>query len=113
MEQIHYFDKCLFENGKLAVIVNTLEQLDRIIEWLPKTHGFELSQNNKISIHDNIVSNKKEIYFRYDTRYHVIYTGYSFDTAQAHSVSCFCLAEDFCNLQIPCEEFEKFLEAFW
>ena len=34
MERINVFDKNLSMNGKLAIIVETLEQLERVPEWL-------------------------------------------------------------------------------
>ena len=113
MEKIKYFDKNLFMNGKLAVVVETVEQLENIPEWLQanKITDVFLSVTNKQDLHLSILNNKPAPYFRYNFEH--ICTGSMLGVAREFGCTHFCYITDCLKLQIDCDEFEEFLKDFW
>ena len=113
MEKIKYFDKNLFMNGKLAVVVETVEQLENVSEWLQanKITDVFLSVTNTRDLHRSILKNRPTPYFRYDCKR--VCTGSTLEIAREFGCTHFCYMTDCLNLQIYCDEFEEFLKDFW
>ena len=115
MERINVFDKNLFMNGKLAIIVETLEQLESIPELLQANEITDVFLNaaNKQSLHCSILSNKPAPYFRHHRDLKCICTGYTLGVAREFGCTHICYMRDCLNSQIDCNEFEEFLKDFW